>query len=116
MEREKEIEKKLKAAVEKEGGLCFKFLSSVAGVPDRICLFDGGVIVFVELKAPGRKPRKLQEVQIKKLRNLGFRVEVIDSEKGIGELIWSVRMKKGEEGGRRKDTEYQNKKEVKGNE
>ena len=71
MEREKEIEKKLKAAVEKEGGLCFKFLSSVSGVPDRICLFDGGVIVFVELKAPGRKPRKLRNQRRSEVRKVG---------------------------------------------
>ena len=93
--REKEIEKKLKAAVEKEGGLCLKFISSVAGVPDRICLFDCGVIIFVELKAPGRKPRKIQEVWIRRLKNLGFRVEVIDGEKGISELIQSIKGKEG---------------------
>lgn len=94
MERERDIEAKLKRAVEREGGLCLKFLSSVAGVPDRLVLMDGGKIAFVELKAPGRKPRKVQEVWIKRLRNLGFRVEVIDSEKGIREFMQS--MKEGE--------------------
>jgi len=87
MEREKEIEKKLKATVEREGGLCLKFLSSVAGVPDRLVLMEDGKIAFVELKAPGRTPRPIQRVWIKRLRDLGFRVEVIDGEKGIRELV-----------------------------
>lgn len=94
MEREKEIEAKLKRTVEKAGGLCLKFISSVVGVPDRICLFSGGVIIFVELKAPGRTPRPIQRRWITKLRNLGFRVEVIDGEKGIREFMQSI---KGEE-------------------
>jgi DsbC/DsbD-like thiol-disulfide interchange protein len=86
--REKEIEKKLKEAVKKAGGWCVKWVSpGNSGVPDRICLFPGGRIVFVELKAPGKKPRVLQEKQIKKIRKLGFRVEVIDSEEGIQGLF-----------------------------
>ena len=72
-----------------------KFLSSVSGVPDRLCLFMGGRAVFVEVKRPGEKPRPLQKRQIEKIRKLGFRVEVIDSEEGIQELIESL--KKGGE-------------------
>ena len=90
MERERDIERKLKRKVEGVGGICFKFLSSVSGVPDRICLFPGGVIVFVETKRWGGKPRPLQERVIRKIRQLGFRVEVIDSEEGIEKLISSV--------------------------
>lgn len=95
MERERDIERKLKAEVEKKGGVCWKFISSVSGVPDRLCLFEGGVIVFVELKRHGAKPRPLQQRIIAKIRKLGFRVEVIDSEQGIQELINSVGMKQG---------------------
>ena len=87
MERERDIERKLKREVEKVGGICFKFLSSVSGVPDRLCLFPGGDAVFVETKRKGEKPRPLQERQIEKIRKLGFRVEVIDSEQGIEELL-----------------------------
>ena len=84
---ERDIERKLKAEVEKHGGLCWKFLSTVSGVPDRICLLDGGVCVFVELKDKGKKPRKLQQRQIRRSRNKGFPVEVIDSEEGINEFV-----------------------------
>lgn len=96
MERERDIERRLKVRVEKAGGWCLKFLSSVSGVPDRICLFPGGKIIFVELKRKCLKPRPLQERQIKRIRELGFRVEVIDSEEGIEELIREME-KDGEE-------------------
>lgn len=96
MERERDIERKLKRQVESAGGWCLKFISSVSGVPDRLCLFPEGKIVFVELKRHGEKPRPLQLRQIGKIRKLGFRVEVIDSEEGIEELIRSLE-KTGEE-------------------
>ena len=101
MVRERDIERRLRKRVEGMGGLCFKFLSSVSGVPDRLCLFMGGRVVFVETKRPGEKPRPLQERQIEKIRKLGFRVEVIDSEQGIEELINSLEegKNKGEKGG-----------------
>lgn len=88
--REREIEAKLKREVEKRGGLCFKFLSSVSGVPDRLLLFPGGLLIFVELKRKGEKPRKLQLVMIRKIRELGFRVRVIDSEQGIQKLMREI--------------------------
>lgn len=71
-------------------------MSSIAGIPDRICLFPGGRIVFVELKRHGAHPRPLQIHLINKIRKLGFRVEVIDSEEGIRELMRSI--DRGEKG------------------
>ena len=86
--REREIERKLKNGVEKAGGLCLKFISpGFNGVPDRIILFPKGKITFIELKAPGEKPRPLQTARIEKLRDYGFRVEVLDSKEEIGELV-----------------------------
>ena len=88
--RERDVEQKLRSEVEKRGGRCFKFLSSVSGVPDRLLLLPGGLVVFVELKKEGEKPRKLQEVQMRKIRELGFRVRVVDSEQGIQELMREI--------------------------
>jgi hypothetical protein len=86
--REREIERRLKNEVEKAGGLCLKFTSpGFDGVPDRIVLFPKGKITFIELKAPGEKPRPLQTARIEKLRDYGFRVEVLDSKEEIGELV-----------------------------
>ncbi len=51
---EKEIERKLKVLVEGTlGGLCLKWVCpGWSGVPDRILLFPGGKVCFVELKRP----------------------------------------------------------------
>lgn len=86
--REQTVENRLVKEVEKLGGLCWKFVSpGVAGVPDRLVLLPSGKIVFVELKAPGQKARKLQEYRHKQLRKLGFRVEIIDSMEGVKRFI-----------------------------
>lgn len=82
------IERKLKKQIELIGGKAFKFVSpGVSGVPDRIVLLPHGRIVFVELKAPGKKRRKLQEYRAKELQALGFRVECIDSINGVENFV-----------------------------
>lgn len=96
---ERDIERKLREKVKKAGGWCVKWVASGnAGVPDRICLLPGGRVLFVELKDKGKKPRPLQVATIGRIRKLGFRVEVIDSEEGIEELMESLK-----EGGKKED-------------
>ena len=86
--RERDIERKLVSEIKKRGGGCLKLVSpGNSGVPDRLCLFPGGKAIFVEIKAPGKVPRPLQEAQIRKLRNLGFPVFVVNDEKEITELL-----------------------------
>ena len=86
--REKAIERKLVQSVTHMGGLALKFTSpGMAGVPDRLLLFPNGKIVFVEMKAPGKQPTKLQRLRHAQLRDLGFRVYVIDSEESIGGML-----------------------------
>lgn len=90
--REKIIEKKLTAAVKKAGGIAPKFVSpSYDGMPDRLVLLPDGIIAFAELKAPGKRPRQLQEARHRLLRSLGFRVYVIDSEEQIGGMLDELR-------------------------
>ena len=70
------------------GGLALKFISpGYDGVPDRIVLFPGGRIAFVEVKAPGEKPRPLQLSRHRLLRRLGFRVYVLDAAEQIGGIL-----------------------------
>ena len=86
--REKTIEQKFVAAVKAVGGLALKFTSpGFDGVPDRIVLLHGGKMAFVEVKAPGEKPRPLQLARHRLLRRLGFRVYVLDGESQIGGMI-----------------------------
>ena len=86
--REKQIEKKLITEVKKRGGICPKWVSpGFDGVPDRIVLLPYGKFAFVEVKAPGEKPRPLQVSRHKLLRRLGFHVYVLDNESEIGGMI-----------------------------
>ncbi len=86
--REKEIEKKLTQAVKHMGGICPKFVSpGFDGMPDRIVLLPKGRMAFVEVKAPGERPRPLQLSRHKLLRRLGFPVYVLDTEEQIGGIL-----------------------------
>ena len=77
--REKHIEKELAARTKAMGGIAPKFTSpGFDGMPDRLVLLPRGRMGFVELKAPGRKPRPLQLARHRLLRRLGFKVYVID--------------------------------------
>ena len=74
---EKEIERKLKVLVEgKLRGKCLKWVCpGWRGVPDRILLFPGGRVYFVELKRPkGGKVDPLQTWWKRRLEKLGFKV------------------------------------------
>ena len=90
--REKVIERKLTLMVKKQGGICPKFVSpGFDGMPDRIVLLPGSHMAFVEVKAPGQKPRTLQVSRHTLLRRLGFRVYILDSEEQIGGIIDEIR-------------------------
>lgn len=85
---EKEVEKFLLREVKKIGGVSFKFISpGNAGVPDRIVILPTGKVVFVELKTDKGKLTKLQEVQIKKISDLGADVRVLRGIEGAKEFI-----------------------------
>ena len=84
--RERDIEKRLVAAVQKRHGLCPKWVSpGLDGVPDRIILMPGGHVAFAELK-----PRPLQLTRKAQLERLGFRVFIIDNAEQIGGMLDEV--------------------------
>ena len=89
--REKIIEKELVRAVKDKGGIAPKFTSpGFDGMPDRLALLPGGRMGFVELKAPGQKPRALQEARHRLLRRLGFKVYVIDEINQIDSVLEEI--------------------------
>lgn len=67
--------------------LFYKFSAwGKTGVPDRIIIGHGRT-VFVELKAPGEEPRRLQKEVIKEMREHGAIVCVIDTKAGIDDFF-----------------------------
>lgn len=86
--REKIIEKKLINEVKKRNGVALKFVSpGLNGMPDRILLFPGGIVAFIEVKAKGKKPRPLQYLWHDKLKTLGLLIYVLDDEKNIEGIL-----------------------------
>jgi hypothetical protein len=70
------------------GGIAPKFISpGFDGMPDRLVLLPMGRIAFVEVKAPGCKPRPLQEARHRMLTRLGFQVYVLDDAAQIHEIL-----------------------------
>ncbi len=84
--KESDIEKRLVSAVKAAGGEAIK-MSAGGGLPDRLLLFPGGRCCFVEVKAPGEKPRLLQQLRHEELRSLGFGVHVVDDPSQIPGIV-----------------------------
>ena len=86
--REKSIEQKLVKAVKAAGGGCPKLVCpGFDGMPDRMVLLPYGRLCFVEVKAPGKKPRPLQTARHEMLTRLGFKVYVLDALEQIGGIL-----------------------------
>ena len=85
--RESTIEKYLVKRVAESGGIAEKFVSpGRKNVPDRICQWMG-FLDFVEVKAPGVKPKEAQlRDHVLRLR-LGHEVWVIDSKESVDKYI-----------------------------
>lgn len=85
---ERDIERKLVVKTVRRRGVALKFVSSgCIGVPDRIVMLPDGKMGFVELKAPGKKPRSIQVRRIQQMRKMGFKVFVIDGAEQIDSVL-----------------------------
>ena len=87
--RERDVERRLVTKMRAAGCRALKFVSpGFTGVPDRIILIPGGRVVFVELKAPGKKERPHQVLVQDQLRRMGFTVfSSVDSPEKVDEAV-----------------------------
>lgn len=88
---EKDIERKLRCGIQEAipKAKCLKFVSpGYSGVPDRIILIPGGVVVFAETKRPGDQERQRQSFVQAHLRRMGFTVfSGVDSTEKVQKVI-----------------------------
>lgn len=76
--RESDIERRLVQGVKKLGGKAYKFVSpGNVGVPDRLVVLPGGVVLFVEVKAPDGRLSPNQRLQMWELAQMGAHVFVV---------------------------------------
>lgn len=81
---ERDIEKLLVARVKALGGSAEKFTSpGRRSVPDRLVILPPGRVIFVELKAPGKRATPAQLRDHERRRALGCDVRVIDNKDAI---------------------------------
>ena len=86
--RERSVEASIIDMVTAAGGYCLKWVCpGRRGLPDRIILLPGAVIIFLEVKRPGEKPTALQEEWLRRLRKLGFRATWADSLEAARHII-----------------------------
>ena len=88
MAAESRLERHLDYLVKTHGGFTRKKVyQGRTGAPDRQVFMPNGAIYFVEMKAPGEKPRPNQVAELTLLDSMGFSVWVIDSMDGVNDFI-----------------------------
>jgi len=90
---ERDIEAYLVKRCKEIGALCDKFTSPQRrSVPDRMITFSGRVL-FVELKATGKKPTEAQVRDHERRRAAGAEVVWLDSKEGVDLVIGNLEAK-----------------------
>lgn len=81
---ERDVEQYLVRRIKRLGGMAEKFTSpGRRSVPDRLVTLPGNRIVFVELKAPGKKPTDNQKRDHQRREALGCAVLVLDTKEAV---------------------------------
>lgn len=85
---EASVEKFLREQIIKLGGEAYKFTSpGRRGVLDRLCVLPHGVIAFVEVKKPGKRPTDRQAREIQRLIKKGHIATFVDSTLSVLALV-----------------------------
>ena len=88
VKKEAVIERHLVREVVKFGGVVRKVaFPGHAGAPDRVVMFPGGVLAWVELKTTVGKISPIQQREHALLQAMGQRVEVVWSEREVTSLV-----------------------------
>lgn len=88
---EKHVEAYLKKCVEKEEGLCLKFVSpSRRGVCDRICISKNGFTYYVELKFGDNTLSPQQKLFSADLEKRNITMHVLASKEEINEFMEKI--------------------------
>lgn len=91
---EKTLEAKIAKEVKKRKGVAYKFSSpSRRGVADRLILFPGGKLCFLEVKRPGQVATPQQRKFIRDVQRMGFRATWVDSFEDAVEFLDLVQSK-----------------------
>ena len=86
--RERSVERYLREKVKEAGGWAIKFApAGTAGVPDRLVIWPGGRIDFVECKTFGGTVGPLQQHRQEQLRAMGCNVFVISSSEEVRSYV-----------------------------
>lgn len=86
--KESVVERRLRELVRSLGGKAYKFISpDEPGVPDRLCLFPGGRVVFVELKTEVGSLQRIQHWQLEEMQKRGADVRVLHGTEEVKAFI-----------------------------
>lgn len=89
--REREVEGYLKKKLFALGIDCVKFVpDQCPGMPDRMVLLPGGMVMWVELKTDGGMLSPLQMYRHRWLRKLGHDVRVVWDKQQVDELVEEI--------------------------
>jgi len=83
LELERDVEARLTKRCKEAGWYCRKFVSpGCRSVPDRVVIANGNAY-FIELKAPGRVPRRDQLAEHAEIRAQGVEVVILDTRSAV---------------------------------
>jgi hypothetical protein len=86
---EKKIEQHLNKRVKELGGLTYKWISTVTGVPDRIVIINKR-LHLVELKTKTGMLSARQKIVFQELERHGYPVTILKSKEEIDEFISKI--------------------------
>jgi hypothetical protein len=95
---EKEFERRMCELIKRRGGLTYKLVGLVNGLPDRIVILPGGRVIFVELKSDTGRLSKLQRFRIKEMEKVGAEVRVLRGFNDVKNFIEGVMPMAGADG------------------